>query len=275
MTTESISEKIQRLQKTIERCDVQINDTRNSEEIIETFKKAKMEALRQLNEATNKNAANTTAPKTPNSPHLSGEIGTITPHFQSPQKDQETRKSEMQLPEPPVSPDKCGETGGLPPHFDAQNVPINALNPEMRHKTTAELPSGAANKPHLSGEIDIEKPVIFSTGTGPTLKVQIEWVGRNRPTIILGQGETLGRFITLLRDCAWSASASTGNWEKFCNSKSWRNLVLFYRAYAIFPRPSGEVLPTLEDIGKQYFVGEVRKMIWRLIQQEMDAAPVP
>ena len=233
MTTESISDKIKRLQKTIERCDVQINDTRNSEEIIKTFKKAKMEALRQLNEATNKNAANTNAQKTPDSPHLSGESGEITPHFGPEQKGTKNEKS------------------------------------QMRRNISSELTTNAAIEPHLSGEMDIEKPVIYSTGTGPTLKVQIEWVGTDRPSIILGQGETLGRFTTLLRDCAWSNSASTGNWEKFCNSKSWRNLVLFYRAYAIFPRPSGEVLPTLEDIGKQYFVGEVRKMIWKLIEKEM------
>ena len=46
-----------------------------------------------------------------------------------------------------------------------------------------------------------------------------------------------------------------------------RSIVL--SAYGVFPATvRGEVLPTLEDIGKQYFVGEVRKMIWRLIEKE-------
>lgn len=202
MTNETLDQKIARLERTIGRCIYQMNDTRNTDEIIQTFTRAKAEAERQLKAAREEKAA--------------------------------------------VS----------------SNTPKPAQNSATDRNTAANTKRG--------GRLTVQKDDnlqthVLTSAPRQTLVVKIEWMDSERPPVVLGQGEVLNRFTRTLRDCAESQSAQTENWDKLQMSKQFDTLCLYFRAYALFPRPSQQTLPTQEDMGAQYFVGNNRKKIWELI----------
>lgn len=222
MITENLDQKIARLERTIDRCIYQINDTRNTPETIETFIRGKAEAEKQLaaarkeKAAQNKPVSETSIPnsatnrKTTSSPTGGAIVGEVS------------RKAAQ-------------------PRSAVPNGPQNPAEGQHTHVVTA-APS-------------------------QTLLVKIEWLDSEKEPLILGQGEVLSRLTVTLRDCAESQTVAAENWDKLVLSKQFRTLCLYYRAYAIFPRPSQEPLPAIRDIGEQYFRTAARKKIWELIRE--------
>ena len=273
-TPESKSAKIDRLNEIIARAEFQMNDSRNSPEIIDIFRKAKNEALRQLNEQ--KNAA-----KNEITPHLSGENKEIVvdkaPYFQS----ETPRKDETDPANAHILPDKCGEisTSG-----NSTNAANSSISPDKCGEITASGTSiNAANctiSPDQCGEITTSgnsinaavQPEIFvitaSSASNPVM-VKIEWKDGVRPSLILQEGEVKARFIAILRDLSDSRSAAEKNWGKLRRSRGFQSLITFYQALSVFPKPSGHPNATMEDIGRKYFISEVRKRIWWMLHEAL------
>ena len=272
MSTETLDQKINRLKKTIERCTYQINDKRNTDEVIDIFSKAKAEAERQLTEVQALKTAGNPAQKG-KKPHLSDENG------QSGSKEDVANAAPNVIAEPNLS----GGNGRPEPKVNAvQRVPITphltGENEQSGSKENAvKKISRVTIEPHLSGEDHPTTPhfpptentpqasVIYATGSGSTRLVRIEWIGGKKEAVTLTEGQTRSRFTSTLRDCAESQPAVRENWEKLMESQSFQNLVTYYRALALFPRPSGEAMATMEDIGKGHFLGRVRGKIWELV----------
>jgi hypothetical protein len=272
MNTETLDQKINRLEKTIQRCIHQINDKRNTDEVIDIFTKAKAEAERQLSDAQALKMAGNAAKKG-NKPHLSGE------KENSASKENAANAALNVI----VEPDLSRENGRSGPKENAvQRVTIlphlSGENEQSGSKKNAvNIAPTVTIEPHLSGEIHPTTPhfppaentpptsVIYATGSGSTRLVRIEWVGGKKEAVTLTEGQTRSRFTSTLRDCAESQPAVRENWEKLVESQSFRNLVTYYRALALFPRPSGEEMATMEDIGRVHFLGKVRGRIWELV----------
>jgi hypothetical protein len=277
MSTETLDQKINRLEKTIQRCIFQINDKRNTDEVIDIFTKAKAEAERQLTEVQALKTAGNAAQKG-NKPHLSDENG----------KSGSKENAANTAPNVIVEPDLSGGNGRTGSKENAvQHVTItphlSGENEQSGSKDNAENKAPSLTiEPHLSGEnhptilhfppAEDTPPtsVIYATGSGSTRLVRIEWVGGKKEAVTLTEGQTRSRFTSTLRDCAESQPAVRENWEKLVESQSFQNLVTYYRALALFPRPSGEEMAAMEDIGRGHFLGKIRSKVWTLLQNALD-----
>jgi hypothetical protein len=280
MNTETLDQKINRLERTIQRCIHQINDKRNTDEVIDIFTKAKAEAERQLSDVQAFKTAGNAAQKG-KKPHLCGENGNYG----------SKGNAANAAPRIIVEPDLSGGNGRSGPEENAvQHVSITphlfGENEQSGSKNNAANMTPAVTiESHLSGESQNTTPhfppaentppasVIYATGSGSTRLVRIEWVGGKKEAVTLTEGQIRSRFTSTLRDCAESQPAVRENWEKLVESQSFRNLVTYYRALALLPRPSGEEMATMEDIGRGCFLGRARVKLWELIQEDIDDSP--
>jgi hypothetical protein len=141
----------------------------------------------------------------------------------------------------------------------AQNATPNTTIANAANSVGAQ---NTGNAPQQTAQQPTDQPIgsvasQTDAGSGPYVIVD------GKPMSI---GEVRSKIITYLNHSSNSQSVNSENWGLYIRRQTFRTLLFWIQAFALFPRTSQEEFPTKEDVGSEYFRSKDRKIIYNLVK---------